>query len=639
MSGSLVPLSLAEITVKSPTGPAWEFLVLFLVVIIGPPLLERARLPGIIGLLLGGFVIGPNGLNLLGAGNTTVPDLGQLGLLYLMFVAGVELDLGLVRVHRRAVVLFGVVAFAIPLSFGSLIGFSMHWSAPAALLLGSLMASHTLLVYPAVRNAGLAGHKAVATAVGATVLTDTASLVVLAAVSGSQLEGGSAGSIGLQVTFGLVALVIFAMVILPRLVRIGFRYLGTDRIVRYLLAVASFLAAATLATSLGIEGIVGAFFAGLGLNRLVPNEGPLMERIDFFGSAVFVPIFLVSVGALLQPSVMIQGETLKLAALFIAAAIGGKAVAALIARGALRLSIRETALMFGLTVPQAAATLAATVVGFNIGLFDQSVVNAVLVLILVSIIVATVLVERVRRDVPVPRGQTQGLGTRILVAFEDPAQAQIGFAIGARIAAPDGGVVRGFLGSPPTDKRAREASLAQLRRVGFAIGVDTDPSLILHRSFAEGVVNVVAEHEPSLVLVGQHSATSHPALGGVGETVAAAIAQPVAVVIGEAERIRDVVLLDPQPSADEQSNNSVEIATELAARIGGKNVTLRPAGDLTSFADLTPGQLCIAPTNSWQALAASDPPEGAAVMMVFNQPPRPTSEEDRSLVVLRDARI
>ena len=359
---------LASITVKSPEGAAWEFLVLFLVVIIGPPLLERARLPGIVGLLLGGYVIGSNGLDLIGSGNTTVPELGQLGLLYLMFVAGVELDLALVRIHRGAVGLFGLLAFVVPMALGSAIGFALHWEVAAALLLGSLMASHTLLVYPTVRNAGLAAHRAVATAVGATVITDTASLVVLAFVSGSQLEGGSAASIALQVVFGLAVLVIFSFLILPRLVRLAFRYLGTDRIVRYLLAIAAFLAAATLATMVGIEGIVGAFFAGLGLNRLVPNEGPLMDRIDFFGSAVFVPIFLVSVGMLLQPSVMVQGETLKFAGLFVVAALAGKAVASGVTGRVLQLSRRETALMWGLTIPQAAATLAATVIGFDIGL-------------------------------------------------------------------------------------------------------------------------------------------------------------------------------------------------------------------------------------------------------------------------------
>ena len=148
-------LSLAGVTLSAPSGAAWEFLALFLVVIVAPPLLERARLPGIIGLLLGGYVIGPNCSNLIGAGNTTVPELGQLGLLYLMFVAGVELDLGLVSQHRRSVVLFGIVGVRDPAAARRRsVGFSLSWSVPAALLLGSLMASHTLLTYPAVRNAG-----------------------------------------------------------------------------------------------------------------------------------------------------------------------------------------------------------------------------------------------------------------------------------------------------------------------------------------------------------------------------------------------------------------------------------------------------------------------------------------------------
>ena len=638
MIGSqLASLPLAEIAVHSPTGPAWEFLVVFVVVIVGPPLLERARLPGIIGLLVGGFLIGPNGLNLIGEGNMTVPELGQLGLLYLMFVAGVELDLGLIRVHRRAVAIFGLSAFAIPMLFGSAVGFSMHWEASAALLLGSLMASHTLLVYPTVRNAGLSAHRAVATAVGATVLTDTLSLVVLAVVSGSQEDGGSPASVGLQVAFGLLVLGVFSFVILPRLVRLAFRYLGTDRIIRYLLAVASFLGAATVAHSLGIEGIVGAFFAGLGLNRLVPNEGPLMERIDFFGSAVFVPIFLVSVGFLLKPSVMIEGETLKLAGLFILAAIGGKAVASFLTKGALKLSTKETLLMLGMTLPQAAATLAATAIGFDIGLFDQSVVNAVLVLILVSIIAATLLVERVMGDVPVPKTEGHDLGKRVLVALEDPRQAQLGFAIGARVAAPDGGIVLGLLGAAPADKRDREAALAQLRRVGYANGLDTDPA-VLHGSFAEGIVNAVAEQEPSLVLVGQRRASTAPALGGPGEAVAASIASPVAIVIGDIEKIRDVVLLNGQPSDDGPAYGAVEIAAELATRIGGKNIKVHPAGDPTLFDNLAPGQLAIAPTSSWQALAAADPPAGAALIMVLD-PPQPPGDDDHSRFSIRDAQI
>ena len=394
-------ISVAAISIKSPSGPAWEFLVLFVVVIIGPPLLQRARIPGIIGLLLGGFAIGPNGLNLIGAGNTTVPELGQIGLLYLMFVAGVELDLALLRVHRRAVIAFALITFACPMLLGATIGFSLSWSAPAALLLGALFASHTLLLYPTVREAGShdpsgdrdrrrrdGDHRhAVAGRAGRGVRLATGRrLERLDRAPGRDRARRSAD--------------LYARPSSPALARFAFRQLGTDRIVRYLLAIAAFLGAATLADSLGIEGLVGAFFAGLGLNRLVPNEGPLMDRIDFFGAAVFVPIFLVSVGMLLDPKVMIEGETLKLAGLFVVAAIGGKTIAAGIARIALGYRPAEAALMLGLTIPQAAATLAATVVGFNIGLFGQSVVNAVLVLILASIIVGTLIVERSKDRVP-----------------------------------------------------------------------------------------------------------------------------------------------------------------------------------------------------------------------------------------------
>ncbi len=617
MTTSMLAPIFASVTIKSPTGPSWEFLVLFLVVILGPPILRRFRGPGIIGLIIGGFVIGPYGLNIIGAGDTTVPELGQLGLLYLMFVAGVELDLALVRVHRRAVVSFAGLTFLLPMTFGVLIGLAMNWSAPAALLLGALLSSHTLLLYPAVRQARLSADTAVAAAVGATVLTDTAALVVLAAVSGSQLAGGSSVSTALQIVIGLTVLIVFSLGLLPRLARLAFRYLGTDRVVRFLLAVASFLAAATVAESFGIEPIVGAFFAGLALNRLVPNEGPLMERIDFFGSAVFVPVFLVSVGMLLDPSVMVKGETLKLAVLFIAASMGGKAIASWLAQRTLGFSRPQASLMFGLTVPQAAATLAATVVGFNIGLFSESVVNAVLVLILVSIIVGTLVVERFKTRVPPPATAAEKIGRRVLVTLDDPGLAKLAFAIGARVAAPDTGVVRGLLACSPVDAKSRSDLLAELTAAGFAAGVDTEPRLMVHTSLAEGVVHAAVAENASLVLISQHSAQAASALGTSGEAVAAATPVPVAIVIGNLERVGEVELVrlrDSQP--DGAGTGASRLAAELATRLGGSRVRTRDSSSESWSAELRPGQLCIAPAASWQLLAFSDPPPGAAVIIV-----------------------
>jgi Kef-type K+ transport system membrane component KefB len=607
---------LAALALKSPSGAAWEFLVLFLVVIVGPPLMKRARIPGIIGLLLGGFVIGPYGLDLIGAGNTTVPDLGQLGLLYLMFVAGVELDLALVRVHRQAVISFGALTFLLPMAFGVTIGLALGWILPAALLLGALLSSHTLLLYPTARAAGLSADRGVATAVGATVLTDTAALIVLAAVSGTQVAGGSGASIALQIVVGLAVLVLFTLLLLPRLARIAFRYLGTDRVVRYLLAVAAFLAAGTVADVFGIEPIVGAFFAGLALNRLVPNEGPLMDRIDFFGSAVFVPIFLVSVGLLLDPKVMVEGETLKLAGLFIAASFGGKALSAGIARLALGYSGPQATLMLGLTVPQAAATLAATIVGFDIGLFDQSVVNAALVLILASIVIGTFLVERSVPKVPPPEGLAERVGSRVLVALTDPAQAALAFEIAARIADSEVGVVRGVLACPRDQASEAEPQLKTLEAAAYGAGIDAEPRLLVHDSLAESVVNLATETRASLVIIGRPSSPGTSPFGDVGEAIAAAMAAPVALLVGEAELIRGVEVVreaDDRPGGPFDADG---LAIDLARRIGGTSIQI---SDLEPqlLAGPQPGRLQIVPATSWQLLAGTTEPAGDGAILIL----------------------
>ena len=236
--------------------------------------------------------------------------------------------------------------------------------------------------------------------------------------------------------------------------------------------------------------------------------------------------------------------------------------------------------MLGLTLPQAAATLAATVIGFNIGLFDQSVVNAVLVLILVSIVAAT----RDRRAVQEAtcrcrRSNGQRWASAILVALEDPGQAQIGFTIGARVAAPDGGIVRGLLGAAPPKsapaKRPSRNCVASATRMESGHRPHCSAQLVRRgnrqrRRRARALVRAGRANAARLPL---------PLLGGPGEAVAASITTPVAIVIGEAEKIREVVLLDGQPSDDGPANGAVEIAGELATRIGGKNVKVHPAGD------------------------------------------------------------
>jgi Kef-type K+ transport system membrane component KefB len=490
------------IEISAPKGAPYEFLVVFAVLLLGPVIFRRARIPGIIGLLVGGYAVGPHGLSLIGAGNNTLPDLGQLGLLYLMFVAGVEIDLNLLLKHRRSAVGFGLLTFILPFAFGALVGFALGWEALAALLLGALLASHTLITYPAIKEAGLASDPAVATAVGSTVLTDTLALIVLAVVAGSAGGHKSTVDVAAQIVVGMVVLTGYTLFVLPRLASWAFRWFGTERSVRYIVAITAFLSAATVAELFGIEGIVGAFFAGLGMNRLVPNEGQLMDRIEFFGGAVFIPVFLVSVGLILNPGVMVKGETLGLAGLFIVACLGGKQLAALISARLFRFSRAQVGLLFSLSAAQAAATLAATVIGFQLGLFSSAVVNAVLVLILVSVLASTLAGTRAGERVASPAGP-RPLGKRVVVGILDPDHALGALTLARRIARADGGVVHPLLVVPESAPFAPKPALARLGEVIAAADVDGQVMTIVDRSVLHGALRVGRAQEATLVLVAE----------------------------------------------------------------------------------------------------------------------------------------
>jgi Kef-type K+ transport system membrane component KefB len=544
--------------------------VVFAVLLVGPVLFRRAGVPGIIGLLVGGYAIGPHGLSLIGAGNSTLPELGQLGLLYLMFVAGVEIDLNLLRKYRRSAVGFGLLTFAIPFAAGALVGFALGWEALAAILLGSLLASHTLITYPAVKEAGLASDPAVASAVGSTVLTDTLALVVLAAVAGS--VGGHRTSIDVaaQIVVGMGALIVFSLFVLPLLAGWAFRWLGTERSVRYVVAITAFLSAATVAELFGIEGIVGAFFAGLGVNRLVPNEGQLMDRIEFFGGAVFIPVFLVSVGLILNPGVMVKGETLGLAGLFIVACLGGKALAAAISARLFGFSRAQAGLLFSLSAAQAAATLAATVIGFQLGLFSSAVVNAVLVLIFASVVVSTLAGTRASERVATPGGP-RPLGTRVVVGIGDPELALGALTIARRIARVDGGVVHPLLVVPETAPFAPKPALARLSETGAVAGVDGQVMTIVDRSVLHGALRVGRAQEATLVLVAEPGAErTDDAERAPRASVAAGPAPqehtpapPVALVRGSAERLGVV-----RVRLDDEELKDGSLAAEMARRVG-----------------------------------------------------------------------
>jgi Kef-type K+ transport system membrane component KefB len=615
------------VDISSPKGAPWEFLVVFATLLLGPVLFKRAGVPGIIGLLLGGYVIGPHGLDLIGSGNDTLPDLGQLGLLYLMFVAGVELDLNLLRRYRRSTVVFGLLTFAFPIVLGTIVGLGLGWEAKAAILLGSLLASHTLITYPTVRDAGLSSDPAAATAVGSTVLTDTLALVVLAGVAGSVGGGRSGVEVAVQIGVGLIVLIGFSLLVLPLLAGWAFRLLGAERSVRYIVAITAFLSAATVAELFGIEGIVGAFFAGLALNRLVPNEGQLMDRIEFFGGAVFIPVFLVSVGLILNPSVMVEPQTLELAGLFVVACLGGKTLAALLSARLLGFSRAQATLLFSLSSAQAAATLAATVIGFQLGLFDSSVVNAVLVLILVSVLASTITATRASERIASDERGPRPMGRRVVVGVGDPELARGALSIAVRIARADGGVVHPVLVVPESAPFAPKAARERLGRVGAAAGVDCLPTTIVDRSVLHGALRAGRAEEATLVLVSEppdeDSSRHRPPNGGSGGGGSSSSsssdgdthphAPPVAIVRGNADRLGIVrTLLEDQDgnsddegddSSSSSSSSSSSVTAEMARRVAGRPADRLDENDPDWPASLAPGDVTFVSTRLGEALA------------------------------------
>ncbi|MFP4554620.1 MAG: cation:proton antiporter [Actinomycetota bacterium] len=362
--------------------------------LVAPLLLQRFRLPGMIGILLAGVIIGPNGLRLLERSNT-IALLGTVGIVYLMFVAALEIDVqGLVERPGMSVV-FGTISFLLPMAAGTWVGVTfLGLELKAAALFASVFASHTILAFPVVKRLDITDHRAVTTAISGTVLTDTAALLVLALVANS-VTGDLDLGFGVRLVLSVVLLIAGLWLLIPRVGRWFFRRVEEESYFDFLFVLSVLFVSAFLAELAGLEAIIGAFLAGLTLNRLIPATSTLMNRIDFVGNALFIPFFLLSVGMLVDPAVFVSGlRPWLVSGAILAVLLSMKLVAAWITGllyGFNRVEQMET---FGLTIGQAAAALAITLIGFDLGLFEESVVNGVVLMIVVVAVISPWLSER-----------------------------------------------------------------------------------------------------------------------------------------------------------------------------------------------------------------------------------------------------
>jgi Kef-type K+ transport system membrane component KefB len=552
--------------------PAFGFTVVGLIIVFGPLIAERLRLPGLLGLLVFGAVVGPNVLDLFPT-FATLRSIGDIGVLYLIFLSGLQLDLDSFAKHWRISVGFGTLTSIFPLTLGTLAAFASGIDLRPAILIGSFWASFTLIAYPIITRYGLTKNRAVAAIVGASAITDTVSLVILALIVGA--ETGDVGGVRLAVELGLgfVVLAVYCFVVVPAIARWFFSGLGQERTLRFILVLVAMTSSAVVAEVVGIEALIGAFFVGVGLNRLVPNASPLMAVTEFFGNAFFIPAFLVSVGLLFDPQLIFRVSTIRLALGFAAALILGKFIAAVVTGRIFRLERPEVGLMFSVSVAQAAATLAATIVGRGADLYGDDVVNAVMLVVAISLILTSVGSERFAPLIEPPAVDVRTLGEAILIPIEhEPAAIISNLRFAGQLAAASGGVLQPLVIVTSTDQRDVDVGRRardEVDRLLRSQGQDVETALRIDRSVATGVHRASIEANSSMLLLPWPDAGGVRSwlLGAGYREILAASSIPTAVAAIHDEPFDRVVLVARRSDLIPGRTPTLLVAARLVAKL------------------------------------------------------------------------
>ena len=398
--------------------PVLKFLIILLIILGAPLLLNKIRIPPLLGLIIAGAVIGPHGFNLVLRDSSIILS-GTAGLLYIMFLAGLEIDMGDFKRNSLRSLTFGLYTFCVPMALGIVAGYYLlGFSWLTSVLLASMFASHTLIAYPIISKLGISKNNAVCITVGGTMITDTLALLVLTIVVA--LSTGNADDMfWVRLGLSITAFTLFVLLGFPLIGRWFFKRVH-DNISQYIFVLAMVFLGAFLAQLAGLEAIIGSFLAGLALNRLIPATSPLMNRVEFVGNAIFIPFFLLSVGMLIDYRAFFTSfETIKVGAVMIVVATAAKFIAAWLTQKTFRMSVDQRRVIFGLSNAQAAATLAAVLVGYNvilgttpdgepIRLLSESVLNGTILMILATCTVSTFATQRGAHNIAMRSAQDTG---------------------------------------------------------------------------------------------------------------------------------------------------------------------------------------------------------------------------------------
>lgn len=386
------------------TDPTFIFFVVLIIILFAPIVMSKLRIPHIIGMVLAGIAIGQYGFNVLVRDNS-FELFGRVGLYYIMFLAGLEMDMEGVKKHSRRFLLFGLLTCLVPLILTYVMSMTvLDYSPAASFLLGCIMASNTLIAYPIVGRYGLQRHQSVALSVGSSMISLFLALVMLAAISGS-FSKDSGWLFWVMFVVKFAAFCVGSVILIPKLTRYFLRRYS-DAVMQYTFVMAVMFLSAALSSLIGIEGVFGAFYSGLILNRYIPRVSPLMNRIEFIGNALFIPYFLIGVGMLINLRTLFTSvDMLWIVVLIVFFGTFGKAVAAYVSSLLFRLSKADGHMMFGLTSAHAAGAIAMVMVGIRLEvapgeyLLSDDMLNGIIMMILFTCIISTMMTEHAAKKI------------------------------------------------------------------------------------------------------------------------------------------------------------------------------------------------------------------------------------------------
>ena len=512
-------------------NPVLQFFLLLLVILFVPILFNRLRIPSLIGLIIAGAVVGEHVLGLLTHDSGIVLS-GTVGLLYIMFLAGLEIDMVGFKKNSEKSLIFGMLTFLIPMALGTAGAyFLLNLPLIPSVLLASMLASHTPLTYPIISKFGVSKNRAVTIAMGGTMITNTLALLVLAVIVGMQVgEINTAFWVRLVISLSVFAGIVFFL--FPIIGRWFFKH-HQDNVSQYIFVLMIVFLAAVLAQFAGVEAIIGAFLAGLALNRLIPRSSPLMNRVEFVGNAVFIPFFLISVGMLIDFRAFFSDwATIKAAVVMTGAVILAKYLAALIAQKGFGYAKPERQIIFGLTLGQAAATLAVVLVGYRLGLLGEAILNGAVVKILITCTIASFQAQKGAFTLSLMEGnlvdeQSEDKDERILITLSNPDTMQelmeLSLAIKSKFNT-DGlyalNIINNKVHSQESEKNANKLLDAAIK---IASATDTHAHKIIRydESITNGIVGITRKYDISYIVMGLHkkSDLSKSFLGDLTESV------------------------------------------------------------------------------------------------------------------------